>query len=156
MKNIFIIIIIIIFVISLDFMTENYTNSIVDEINKKLEELNQDIENYYLKNKKNFDDNLNVNNNDVEYAINSQQREMESKKIEENANDILKLWREKEDILSWYIEHDEVEKVSDKINVFNKQIEIKEYYVALVSITEVDFLLGHITEKQNLCLKNIF
>ena len=128
MKNISMIIVIIIFVISLDFITENYSKKTVDELSNKLKDLNKCIES----------ENLNI-------------KEMKNK-----ANDILKLWRKKDNILSWYIEHDEIEKVSDKINIFNKQIEIGNYDLARVSIVETEFLLKHMADKQSLSLKNIF
>ena len=137
MKKIWGIIIVIILVISLDFITEKHTNNTVNEINEKLKKLNEEIEENY---------------EDGSFYVD----ETKAKKLEKSANEILELWRKKDKLLSFYIEHDEIEKVSDEINSFNKEIEIKNYSDAVVSIIETEFLLSHITEKQSLKLKNIF
>lgn len=137
MKKIWGIIIIIIFVFFLDFITEKHTNNTISEITRKLEELNDSIEESYEEGK---------------YYIDKDN----SQKNIEISNEILELWRKKDNVLSFYIEHDEIEKVSDKINTFNKEIETRNYTDAVVDIIEAEFLLNHITEKQSLSLKNIF
>ena len=137
MKKILIIIIVIFFVISLDFMTENYTNKVVNEVNKELEIVNKKIEEGYV-------DNEFVLGKNIE------------KDIRKISKKVLEKWRKQDNILSFYIEHDEIEKVSDKINLLNKQIEIANYTDAINSIDEAEFLLKHITEKQSLTWKNIF
>lgn len=137
MKKILIIIIVIFFVISLDFMTENYTNKVVNEVNQELEIVNKKIEEGYV-------DNEFVLGKNIE------------KDIRKISKKVLEKWRKQDNILSFYIEHDEIEKVSDKINLLNKQIEISNYTDAISSINETEFLLKHITEKQSLTWKNIF
>lgn len=137
MKKILIIIIVIFFVISLDFMTENYTNKVVNEVNQELEIVNKKIEEGYV-------DNEFVLGKNIE------------KDIRKISKKVLEKWRKQDNILSFYIEHDEIEKVSDKINLLNKQIEISNYTDAISSINEIEFLLKHITEKQSLTWKNIF
>ena len=137
MKKILIIIIVIFFVISLDFMTENYTNKVVNEVNKELEIVNKKIEEGYV-------DNEFVLGKNIE------------KDIRKISKKVLEKWRKQDNILSFYIEHDEIEKVSDKIILLNKQIEIANYTDAINSIDEAEFLLKHITEKQSLTWKNIF
>ena len=137
MKKILIIIIVIFFVISLDFMTENYTNKVVNEVNQELEIVNKKIEEGYV-------DNEFVLGKNIE------------KDIRKISKKVLEKWRKQDNILSFYIEHDELEKVSDKINLLNKQIEISNYTDAISSINEIEFLLKHITEKQSLTWKNIF
>ena len=137
MKKIWGIILVIILVVSLDFMTEKHTTDTVNDINSKLKKLNHDIEENYI---------------DSEFVVD----DTTSKNLIKSSKEILELWREKDKMLSFYIEHDEVEKVSQKINSFNKQIETNNYTDAVVSIIETEFLLGHITEKQSLNLKNIF
>ncbi len=137
MKKILIIIIVVFFVISLDFMTENYTNKVVNEVNQELEIVNKKIEEGYV-------DNEFVLGKNIE------------KDIRKISKKVLEKWRKQDNILSFYIEHDEIEKVSDKINLLNKQIEIANYTDAISSINEAEFLLKHITEKQSLTWKNIF
>lgn len=137
MRKVFGIIAIIIFVVILDFMTERYTNNTVNEITEKLTILNEKVDKY-IDNSKFYMDNKN------------------SEEIIKISNELLENWREKDNVLSFYIEHDELEKISNKINSFNKQVETSNYNDAIVSLIETEFLLNHITQKQNLSLKNIF
>ena len=137
MKKSWVIIVVIFLVIFLDFITEYYTNKVVEEVNQVLENIDTELEKRYV-------------NNEIVL------KEEEEKNIREMSKKILKKWRTKENNLSFYIEHDEIEKVSDKINLLNKQIEIDNYIDAISSINEAKFLLKHITEKQSLTWKNIF
>ena len=137
MKKSWVIIVVIFLVIFLDFITENYTNKVVEEVNQVLENIDTELEKRYV-------------NNEIVL------KEEEEKNIREMSKKILQKWRTKENNLSFYIEHDEIEKVSDKINLLNKQIEIDNYIDAISSINEAKFLLKHITEKQSLTWKNIF
>ena len=137
MRKVFGIIAIIIFVVILDFMTERYTNNTVNEITEKLTILNEKVDKY-IDNSKFYMDNKNL------------------EEIIKISNELLENWREKDNVLSFYIEHDELEKISNKINSFNKQVETSNYNDAIVSLIETEFLLNHITQKQNLSLKNIF
>ena len=137
MKKIWVVFVVIVLVIFLDFITENYTNKVVKEMMQKLKDINKKIENGYVDNEFILDDS-------------------EEENIEEMAKNILETWRKQDNILSFYIEHDEIEKVADKINLLNKQVEISNYNDAVSSIVEAEFLLTHITEKQSLTLKNIF
>ena len=137
MKKIWVVFVVIVLVIFLDFITENYTNKVVKEMMQKLKDINKKIENGYVDNEFILDDS-------------------EEENIEEMAKNILETWRKQDNILSFYIEHDEIEKVANKINLLNKQVEISNYNDAVSSIVEAEFLLTHITEKQSLTLKNIF
>ncbi|MGN1298613.1 MAG: DUF4363 family protein [Candidatus Scatovivens sp.] len=124
-KQTIIIIIVIVFVILLDIITNNITKKSIENISKKLDE----IEDYI---------------------------ESDSKKSNEEAKKINDDWKKLEDKLSFYLEHDELEKVSININLLKKQIQIEEFEDAKESITEVKYLLKHIEEKQKLKVKNIF
>ena len=137
MKKIWVIVVVIFLVILLDFITENYTSKVVKEMLQNLNKLNQSIENGYVDNELLVD-------------------KIEKENIKEISKKVLKKWRNRENTLLFYIEHDEIEKVSDKINLLNKQIEIENYTDAISSINEVKFLLDHITEKQCLTWKNLF
>lgn len=124
-KQTIIIIIVIVFVILLDIITNNITKKSIENISKKLDE----IEDYI---------------------------ESDSKKSNEEAKRINDDWKKLEGKLSFYLEHDELEKVSININLLKKQIQIEEFEDANESITEVKYLLKHIEEKQKLKVKNIF
>ncbi len=137
MKKIWVVFVVIFLVIFLDFITENYTNKVVSEVNRELKDINNKIEKGYVDNEFILGENA---ENDI--------RKMSKK--------VLDKWRKQDNILSFYIEHDEIEKVSDKINLLNKQIDIENFTDAISSINEAKFLLKHITEKQSLTWKNIF
>ena len=75
---------------------------------------------------------------------------------EEKARDLLKDWEEKEEILSYYLEHDEIEKIGNDISLIEKQSEIEDIDDARQTITEVKFLFNHIENKQILNIENFF
>lgn len=123
-KPIFLAIIIIIFVLILDFITVNNTKKIVDFMNNSLNDIDEKLA-------------------QDEYP------DMEAKNL-------LTEWEKNEKILSYYLEHDEVEKIGNSINLIKKQIEIRDYDDARQSITETKFLFDHIEEKQILNVENFF
>ena len=65
-------------------------------------------------------------------------------------------WGQYEKTLSFFIEHDELEKVSSKIAIIGENIENEEYESALEDIVEAKYILNHIKDKYNFSLKNIF
>ena len=86
------------------------------------------------------------------------------KKIDENeiedskkeAEKINKNWEKTENTLSFFIEHEEVEKVSLKMAIIEENTKNEEFKSALEDIAETKHLLKHIADKYNLTLKNIF
>ena len=75
---------------------------------------------------------------------------------EKKARDLLKDWEEKEEILSYYLEHDEIEKIGNDISLIEKQIEIEDIDDARQTIKEVIFLFNHIENKELLNIENFF
>lgn len=67
-----------------------------------------------------------------------------------------KKWFEYENKLSFYIEHDELEKISAKIAIISENALNKEYESALEDVIETKYLLEHVKEKNKLKLSNIF
>lgn len=123
-KPIFLAIIIIIFVLILDFITVNNTKKIVEFMNNSLNDIDEKL--------------AQDENPDME------------------AKNLLTEWEKNEKILSYYLEHDEIEKIGNNINLIKKQIEIRDYDDARQSITETKFLFDHIEEKQKLNIENFF
>ena len=74
----------------------------------------------------------------------------------EKVDELKKNWRRFEYIAAYYIEHNELEKVSLKINLVKKNIENGENDMTVEYLEELKFLLNHICEKDKLSLKNIF
>lgn len=128
MREIFICIIIIVIIISLDIVMQKYTKESTDEIISELEKINEEIKTQKL-----------------------QQEDLKEKSIE-----IKEKWQEKNSTLAYYIEHNELEKVETNIRAMISYIETGEYNLALEKIETNIFILKHIKDKYQLSLDNIF
>ena len=122
-KKIIISILIIVGVISLDIVTQVYTNKTSNEIR------------YYLTKIK--------TNPDVE--------ENKKKAIEINQQ-----WELKKKVLSYYIEHNELEKISKSLVSMKSYFEIDDISSGTEQLDEASFLLKHLEDKYSFNLQNIF
>ena len=77
----------------------------------------------------------------------------ECKKKSEELND---KWEYCEDKFSYFIEHDELEKVSSKVAIISENSKNNEYKLALEDSIETKYLLEHIKDKLKLKLNNVF
>ena len=82
--------------------------------------------------------------------------ENEDKQAEKEAKELLEKWNKSEKIFNCYIEHSEIEKISDKVNLIEKQIKIESFQDARQAITETQYLLKHIEDKQKFLVENLF
>ena len=64
-------------------------------------------------------------------------------------------WEELDDILAYYIEHDELEKVKTALTSAKSYIEVEEYKESIEAIDKCIYILEHIHEKEMFCLDNI-
>jgi hypothetical protein len=128
--------IIIIIVIVLDIIFEKITIKDLDEINEMLGTLDKKVVEVDK-----ISENENYKNQD---------------ELEEESQKIVDKWEKIHKVLACYIEHDEIEKVADKLKLIQKQIKIQEFGDAGQAITEAEFLLEHLKEKQKVSLENIF
>ena len=117
---------IIILIIGLDILTQNYTKTSTIEITECLSELKKEIEDKSLENAK------------------------------EKLGELDKKWDEKHDKLAYYIEHDELEKVETNLTGLRSFIESKEYSDALAELDKTVFVLRHIEDKNKFNLQNVF
>ena len=125
-KEFIIIIIILILVFGLDFLTNNYVKESVRIMTDKLEALKETI--------------LQEDTDDIE-------RKLAEIKI---------IWEEKYNVLSYYIEHDELEKVGIQIALLNGDLQVEEYNTAIENLEEVIYILKHIQEKEQFDFRSIF
>ena len=72
------------------------------------------------------------------------------------AQDIYEQWVKKNEGLSYYLEHDELEKVHTQIRKAEACFEADEVQNAIPEIEDGIFILEHIQEKQSFKLKTIF
>ena len=127
-KELIICIIIVILIFGGNMITQSYTDSSVTETTNSLKELRDLI----------IIDDVNL------------------EKTENKINDICDNWNKRQDILSFYIEHDELEKVKTELTVVKAFIEIEEFSDAVPELDKTIFILEHIQNKNILDLKNIF
>ena len=127
-KEIIICSIVIIIVVGLNILTENYTEESVTLMTDKLDNLKQTM-------------------------ISEKQNE---ENIKEKMDIILNDWNNRHKMLAYYIEHDELEKVETELVLLKGNIEVKEYDQGIPNLSNCVFILDHIKEKTALQIKNIF
>lgn len=127
-KEIIICSIVIIIVVGLNILTENYTKESVTLMTDKLDNLKQTM-------------------------ISEEQNE---ENIKEKMDIILNDWNNRHKMLAYYIEHDELEKVETELVLLKGNIEVKEYDQGIPNLNNCIFILNHIKEKTALQIKNIF
>lgn len=102
-------------------------------------------------------------------AINQELASLEEiidKKLEEDSTDVEEIKQKEEEIyanwekmfsrLAYYIEHEELEKVSRNLENIKTYIKLQQYEETVKEINEVIFVLNHIEEKYSFNLQNIF
>ena len=125
-KETIICIFIIILIIGLDIITQNYTKKSTIEITDCLSELKDEIENENLENAK------------------LKNEELDNK------------WDNRHDKLAYYIEHDELEKVDTAIVQVKSFVENDDIPSAMAELETGKFVLEHIERKYKFNLQNIF
>ena len=126
-KDIIITIIIIIIVLSGDLMTHKYTEECTKEIDNNLSDLKEEVSK-----RENYE------------------------KIISKILYIEDRWDKMQEKLTYYLEHDELEKVTAQLSEIRGYIEANEIEESIPRIENCKFLLEHIKDKQLLNLKNIF
>ena len=127
-KEVIICIVVVIFVIIGNIITQGYTRKSVETTNAKLIELKEKLSEV---------------NKDEEGLI-------------EAVKYIKEEWDEKQEKLAFYIEHDELEKVETQIHLLSGEVEAKLYEDAVPETDKGMFILEHIKDKTALNVKNIF
>lgn len=125
-KEIIIIIIVLILVITLDIITNKYTTYATDSLSGQLLELRK----YILKEDK--------------------------EKITKKFQEIDSNWNKHNKNLSYYMEHDELEKVGSALSALKAHIEVEEYNDALENLDSNIFILQHIQEKERFSISSLF
>lgn len=127
-KEIIICVVVIIIVVGLNILTQNYTKESIALMTDNLESLKQTM-------------------------ITEEQNE---ENINEQIDNILNNWNDRHKILAYYIEHDELEKVETELVLLKGNIEVQEYEQGIPNLSNCIFILEHIKEKTALQIKNIF
>ena len=127
-KELSVIIVIIIAVFTANTITQNYTHKAVKLLTDKLDEL----------------------------VESTKKQEIDNSKRMKIAFEIEKIWEQKKSKLSYFIEHDEVEKVEINIKAILSYLESEDLVMAKTESEQAIFLLEHIKDKYELSLENIF
>lgn len=89
--------------------------------------------------------------NDLRPLVEEEKYEEANQKI----NEIDEYWKKSEDIVSFFVEHDELEKVMTEYTSLKTYCKL-EQEEAFEALDKMAFIIKHIEEKDDLNLKNIF
>lgn len=127
-KEVVISIVIIIAIIVLNVVTQDYTKSTVSQIKEHLDNTKQEL----VKDEPDYDMAL------------------------QKAKETYEKWEELDEIIVLYTEHSEIEKVSTAIISMQSFIEMEDDSQAVDSIDRCSYILENIESKEKLSLDNIF
>lgn len=127
-KEIVISIIIVFLVVISDFFTSNITDNRINDMNYSLNKMKENI--------------INIESRDNKLIL--------------EAENIKRKWEDDNNILSYYIEHEELEKVGTEISSLYNYVESNDINQALDSISRLEFILDHISKKYDFELNNFF
>lgn len=140
-KEIIIVIIIVIAIISADILTQRYTKNSFDNINNQLDEIK-------------------IIGKKLEELKESQNASLESqekkKQLEEKIENMQNDWKKINKTTAFYIEHDELEKVNASMIKFKSYFELEEYSEAIPELEDCKYILNHIKEKEAMQFINLF
>ena len=130
-REIIIVILITICIFLLNAVTSNYTNKNVKKMIESIDELKGVAEDSLEGNKK-------------------------LEEIKEKINKIKSDWEEPNFIMSYYIEHDEIEKVNSSMVKFETSFNYKDYEEGLIELENCKYILNHIQDKNSIKIINFF
>ena len=133
-------------------VTQGYTRKSIDDINAKLKELEQTMAGELEVSKAEMENTqigIGETTINIEKGINSDE-------IKNKEEVIYKEWDEMFSKLAYYIEHEELEKVSKNQENVKTYIKLGKYEEGIKEINEVIFVLNHIEDKYSFNLQNIF
>ena len=118
--------VVIISIITINCLLQNYTKNSMSYIISELQELKEDIK----------------------------QKDVE--KTENKMKQIKDHWHDKFKILAIFIEHDELEKVETDLSALEGFIEVEDYITGISELNKSVFVLEHIADKYDFSLVNVF
>lgn len=125
-KETIICVIVVILIVFINFIETKNTEKTFDELNTKLDEVRMIL------------------------------ASKEEKDLKEDVNEIIKEWKDKNEILAFYIEHNELEKLEMYLWELSSYIETEEDNMAIQVLDTCKYMIAHIKEKYDCSLKNVF
>lgn len=135
-KEIIIVIVIAIAIIILNNTTNRYTKSSFSYIENQLDEIRQ----------------IAMNLNEEKENGRTEQQDELTKKIEFMESE----WEKINQKTSFYLEHDELEKVNSSMVKFKSYFELEEYTDAIPELENCKYILKHIQDKESMNPINLF
>lgn len=132
-KEILIVVIIVVAIITLNYITTSYTRNSFEQVNSKLDAI-KNIGNELLNEEK--EENITL--------------------ISEKIKDLEDEWKIINKKTSFYLEHDELEKVNSSMVKFKSFFELGEYSEAIPELENCKYILRHIKDKESLNPINLF
>lgn len=127
-KELIISAVIVISIFALDYITQKYTDNVINDAIKDLTTIKQAMK----------------------------QEPVENERVLKQASDNYEKWLNYHKRLAFYIEHNELEKVETNYVAGNSFLENAKYEDAMSEIEKTIFVLQHINEKYSINLENIF
>ena len=93
---------------------------------------------------------------DINKTIEELELSLESEDAGEKVKNLCDSWKNEEDKLAFYMEHDELEKVGVLVDNIKSDIANDSMDEINEKVDEIKFLLEHVKNKQKIELKNIF
>jgi len=136
-------------ILIIDLITLFYTKKCCAKISDDLTNLeNMTVESIKAENNDNSENNGSNSEGD-------ESKKIESKELKQKTEDIYKEWLGMNDTLTFYIEHDELEKVNVQLERIIANFNVDSTEDAVPEIKETIYILRHIEKKQRLTLRNI-
>ena len=136
-------------ILIIDLITLFYTKKCCAKISDDLTNLeNMTVESIKAENNDNSENNGSNSEGD-------ENKKIESKELKQKTEDIYKEWLGMNDTLTFYIEHDELEKVNVQLERIIANFNVDSTEDAVPEIKEAIYILRHIEKKQRLTLRNI-
>ena len=149
-------------ILIIDLITLFYTKKCIAKISDDLTNLeNMTVESIKSENDDNSENaqyvgaDYNNGNTNVSNSEGDESKKIESKELKQKSEDIYKEWLGMNDTLTFYIEHDELEKVNVQLERIIANFNVDSTEDAVPEIKEAIYILRHIEKKQRLTLRNI-
>ena len=126
-KEIFICILILSMIFVGNYITQSYTLKSVNEISSNLVEIKDEM----------------------------QKENIERKKVNDKIGEMSNNLERRHDKLSYYIEHNEIEKLETELTSLKSYVEVEQYDEAINEIDRALFLLNHIKDKYEFNMKTV-
>ena len=88
--------------------------------------------------------------------VNEVKEDVDYKIALEKANIMFDKWEEADDTLAYYLEHNEIEKVTTALTSVKSLVEMEDNVQAVENLDKCKYILIHIDEKEKFTLDNIF